>query len=37
LTPLVEIAPDFQDPLSRKTMLELLDSCTDTSNVNRFA
>ncbi len=37
LTPLVEIAPGFQDPLTRKTMLELLDSCTDTSNVNRFA
>ncbi|MEY3918649.1 MAG: 2-amino-4-hydroxy-6-hydroxymethyldihydropteridine diphosphokinase [Bacteroidota bacterium] len=37
LTPLVEIAPSFQDPLSRKTMLELVDACTDTSNVNRFA
>ncbi len=37
LTPLAEIAPSFQDPLSRKTMLELVESCTDTSNVNRFA
>jgi 2-amino-4-hydroxy-6-hydroxymethyldihydropteridine diphosphokinase len=37
LTPLVEIAPSFQDPSSCKTMLELLVGCTDTSNVNRFA
>ena len=37
LIPLAEIAPSFQDPLSRKTMLELVDGCTDTSNVNRFA
>jgi 2-amino-4-hydroxy-6-hydroxymethyldihydropteridine diphosphokinase len=37
LTPLVEIAPDFQDPALLKSMSELLDSCTDTSHVNRFA
>ena len=37
LIPLAEIAPSFHDPLSRKTMLELVDSCTDTSHVNRFA
>jgi 2-amino-4-hydroxy-6-hydroxymethyldihydropteridine diphosphokinase len=37
LTPLVEIAPDFKDPALLKTMSELLDACTDTSNVNRFA
>ena len=37
LTPLVEIAPELLDSLTHKTMLELLDSCTDTSNVNRFA
>ena len=37
LTPLAEIAPEFQDPALFKTMAELLDSCTDTSSVNRFA
>jgi len=37
LTPLAEIAPEFQDPALFKTMVELLDSCTDTSSVNRFA
>jgi 2-amino-4-hydroxy-6-hydroxymethyldihydropteridine diphosphokinase len=35
LTPLVEIAPEFQDPALLKTMAELLDSCTDKSQVNR--
>ena len=37
LTPLVEIAPFYVDPTSGKSMVELLDSCTDTSSVNRFA
>jgi 2-amino-4-hydroxy-6-hydroxymethyldihydropteridine diphosphokinase len=35
LTPLMEIAPDFQDPASRKTMTELLGDCSDASEVNR--
>jgi 2-amino-4-hydroxy-6-hydroxymethyldihydropteridine diphosphokinase len=35
LTPLAEIAPEFQDPALFKTMVELLDSCTDSSQVNR--
>ena len=36
LTPLAEIAPFYVDPTSGKSMVELLDSCTDTSQVNRF-
>ena len=35
LTPLVEIAPLFEDPVSRKSMMALLESCADTSKVNR--
>ncbi|MEM9857543.1 MAG: 2-amino-4-hydroxy-6-hydroxymethyldihydropteridine diphosphokinase [Bacteroidota bacterium] len=33
LTPLVEIAPDFQHPLSKKTNQQLLEVCTDDLNV----
>ena len=35
LTPLAEIASSFEDPLSRKTMVTLLEECKDTSEVNR--
>ena len=35
LTPLAEIAPFYLDPTSGKSMVELLDSCTDSSQVNR--
>jgi 2-amino-4-hydroxy-6-hydroxymethyldihydropteridine diphosphokinase len=35
LTPLAEIAPFYVDPTSGKSMVELLDSCTDSSQVNR--
>ncbi len=35
LTPLAEIAPLFEDPVSRKSMIALLESCADTSQVNR--
>lgn len=35
LTPLAEIAPTFTDPASRKTMVALLEECTDNSQVNR--
>ncbi|MEY4308113.1 MAG: 2-amino-4-hydroxy-6-hydroxymethyldihydropteridine diphosphokinase [Bacteroidota bacterium] len=35
LTPLAEIAPFFEDPVSRKSMVTLLADCTDNSQVNR--
>lgn len=35
LEPLAAIAPDFIDPVSGKTILELLNACTDTSSVTR--
>lgn len=35
LTPLAEIAPIFEDPVSRKSMVTLLADCTDKSQVNR--
>jgi 2-amino-4-hydroxy-6-hydroxymethyldihydropteridine diphosphokinase len=34
LTPLAEIAPDFTDPLSGKTIRQLLEICPDASSVN---
>ena len=36
LTPLAEIAPLFEDPNTGKTMLALLENCTDSNQVNRF-
>lgn len=35
LTPLAEIAPLFEDPASRKSMIALLAACVDESEVNR--
>ncbi len=35
LAPMVEIAPGFVDPLTGKTMRELLDVCPDTATVVR--
>jgi 2-amino-4-hydroxy-6-hydroxymethyldihydropteridine diphosphokinase len=35
LTPLVEIAPLFEDPVTRKSMKALLENCIDSSQVNR--
>jgi 2-amino-4-hydroxy-6-hydroxymethyldihydropteridine diphosphokinase len=36
LEPLAEIASDFVDPVSRKTIRELLDATTDMAEVRRF-
>ena len=36
LEPLAEIAADFVDPASRKTIRELLDATPDTAEVRRF-
>lgn len=36
LTPLAEIAPLFEDPSTGKTMVALLENCSDNSQVNRF-
>lgn len=36
LIPLVEILPDFVHPVSRKNSLEMLDECTDRSEVKGF-
>ena len=36
LTPLAEIAPFFEDPNTGKTMLALLENCSDSSQVNRL-
>jgi len=36
LAPLAEILPDFIHPKLRKTIHELLDSCTDNSNINKL-
>jgi 2-amino-4-hydroxy-6-hydroxymethyldihydropteridine diphosphokinase len=33
LAPLAEIAPDFVDPLSRKSIRQLLDECEDQSSI----
>ena len=35
LTPLAEIAPLFEDPVLRKSMMALLAACADESQVNR--
>jgi len=37
LAPLVEIAPDFIDPVTRKTLRELLQSCDDQAQVTRLS
>lgn len=37
LAPLVEIAPDFVDPVTRKTLRELLQSCNDQAQVTRLS
>ena len=36
LTPLAEIAPDLRHPVSKKTMTELLDECSDPLQAERF-
>jgi 2-amino-4-hydroxy-6-hydroxymethyldihydropteridine diphosphokinase len=36
LMPMAEIAPDFIDPLSGKTVIEMLHDCTDISKVWRL-
>ena len=35
LAPLAEIAPDFIDPLSRKSIRQLLDECEDQASIQR--
>ncbi|MCF0042376.1 2-amino-4-hydroxy-6-hydroxymethyldihydropteridine diphosphokinase [Dyadobacter fanqingshengii] len=37
LIPLVEIAPDFMNPLLKKTSLELLNLCTDSGVVSKIS
>jgi len=37
LAPLVEIAPDFVDPVSRKTLRELFQACGDQAQVKRLS
>jgi 2-amino-4-hydroxy-6-hydroxymethyldihydropteridine diphosphokinase len=37
LAPLEEIAPDFIDPLSGKTVRQLLEACTDSATVTRVS
>jgi len=37
LVPMAEVAPDYIDPRSGKTVIEMLHECNDTSNVWRLA
>jgi len=37
LTPLVEIAPDFVDPLRACTLGKMLEACPDTASVSRIS
>lgn len=36
LQPLAEIAPDFKDPVTGKTVAEMLENCTDGSRVRQI-
>ena len=37
LVPLAEIAPDFQDPITRATIQQLLERCPDSGEVRLYA
>lgn len=36
LEPLVELIPNFIDPITKKTIIELKNNCKDTSQVTRL-